>query len=301
MREINFNFLPSLTAAEIDEVLDGKLRAFREKREYAGPLTKRQRVKFDCAAFLGYLCLTKPTTDDRVLNLFREHCRNANRPVVWCERLKKYWVAHVDFYSCGWELTVDLAKAIYSYHILKLSLGDQIEQRTRANKYDFLRWDGLLAFIPGLDEPQAQALCANLADEFGSLKPKYKSPRIEVVSSKKLKEKMQNMVKFFKDGKALALQTDAGNEQQFTRDFAVALQDYITSQHFEGQHELETWLKDFAEVCCKMRGYKAEVREQRLLTVGEINPASETLINVTEHGTQVIQAVDDKALTAKPS
>lgn len=99
------------------------------------------------------------------------------------------------------------------------------------------------------------------------------------------------MVKFFKDGKALALQTDANNEQDFTNDFGLALQDYMTSPSFEGNYELNAWLKSYAEICCKMRGYKADVREQRLLTVGEINPASETCVNITEHGTQVLKAV----------
>lgn len=92
------------------------------------------------------------------------------------------------------------------------------------------------------------------------------------------------MIKLFKDGKALALQTDASDEAQFTRDFSTALQDYITSPKFEGQHEVETYLKSHVEVCCKMRGYKAAVKEQRLLTVGDINPSSETLVNVTEYG-----------------
>lgn len=101
-----------------------------------------------------------------------------------------------------------------------------------------------------------------------------------------------NMVKLFKDGKALSLQTDASDEAQFTRDFSLALQDFMTGPQFEGQHQIETWIKHHADICCKLRGYKAEsVREQRLLTIGEINPSSETLVNITEYGAQTLKAV----------
>lgn len=103
--------------------------------------------------------------------------------------------------------------------------------------------------------------------------------------------KDKNMVKLFKDGKALSVQTDASDEAQFTRDFAHALQDFMTSPQFEGQHEFEAYLKWFAEVCCKLRGYKSEVREQRLLTAGDVNPSSETLVTLTEYGTQTLKAV----------
>lgn len=57
------------------------------------------------------------------------------------------------------------------------------------------------------------------------------------------------MVKLFKDGKALALQTDASDEVKFTRDFATALQDYITSPKFEGQHEIETYYTTYVTAC----------------------------------------------------
>jgi hypothetical protein len=106
-----------------------------------------------------------------------------------------------------------------------------------------------------------------------------------------INQKENSMVKFFRDGKTLALQTDAGDERLFTQDFAIALQDFMASPQFEGMHQVETWLKSYAEICCKMRGYKADVKEQRLLTVGDIQPASETLINVAEHGTQSLKAV----------
>lgn len=111
----------------------------------------------------------------------------------------------------------------------------------------------------------------------------------DYLSAKKRIEEKHEMVKFFKDGKALAIQTDATDEREFTQDFAIAFEDYLTGDKFEGQHEIIRWLNGFAEVCCKMRGYKADVKEQRLLTYGDINPASDALVTSVANGTQIIK------------
>lgn len=97
------------------------------------------------------------------------------------------------------------------------------------------------------------------------------------------------MVRFYKDNKALALQTDATDEREFTQDFATAFEDYITGDKFEGRHEIERWLNGYAEICCKMRGYKADVKEQRLLTFGDVNPATEALVTSVANGTQMLK------------
>lgn len=94
----------------------------------------------------------------------------------------------------------------------------------------------------------------------------------------------KTMIKIFKDGKHLAIQTNAINENDFTVNFAIALQDFMTGSQYEGNHEIATLLKGYTEICCKLRGYKAEVMEQRLLTVGAIYPASDNCVTVAENG-----------------
>jgi hypothetical protein len=161
------------------------------------------------------------------------------------------------------------------------------------------RWTGPdQCWVFWLSEIEAVSTCQNLQEFIWEARTnpeawrKNMTVNVELVGNWFIQQKeKERMVKFFKDGKALALQTDAQTEQHFTRDFAIALQDFMTGQNFEGQHEIETYLHNFAEICCKMRGYKAEVKEQRLLTVGDINPASETCVTVTEHGTQMLKAV----------
>lgn len=98
----------------------------------------------------------------------------------------------------------------------------------------------------------------------------------------KTTKEINQMIKLFKDGKAIALQTDANDERQFTRQFALALQDYLTTPESTSPEQLEKVLTGYVEITCKLRGYKADVREQRIITSGDVAPSDAAVIVSTD-------------------
>lgn len=109
------------------------------------------------------------------------------------------------------------------------------------------------------------------------------------------------MIKLFKDGHAMAIQTDATNEKDFRDQFADTLAELIEKEIYKNdwQFQLRFWLGSFVEISCKLRGYKAEVREIHLLTAGTINPADSALVaSFSNAGLEVmapkIDFVDDQ-------
>jgi len=82
------------------------------------------------------------------------------------------------------------------------------------------------------------------------------------------------MIELFKDGDNMAIRTDASSEDEFIDGFTELLAHMIEKGMYETDWEfqLRFWLPCFVEICCKLRGYKASVKEQRILTSGDIAP-----------------------------
>lgn len=77
-----------------------------------------------------------------------------------------------------------------------------------------------------------------------------------------------------KDGEQFAIVTSAESEEEFRLQFALALQDMITSGKYEGEwaYHLNGWMEPATEVSCKYRGYKSSVIERRTLIAGVLDP-----------------------------
>ena len=93
-------------------------------------------------------------------------------------------------------------------------------------------------------------------------------------------------VQLFKDGDSMAIMTDAKDERQFTDEFVALLARMIDEDSFEGDWEFQLgyWLPQFVALCCKYRGYKADVMERRMLIAGDVYPAKEPIAWIDERG-----------------
>ncbi len=96
------------------------------------------------------------------------------------------------------------------------------------------------------------------------------------------------MIELFKDGDNMAIRTDCEDESDFTEKFVKLLSDLIESDIESGgapngfyssdwEFQLGFWLPQFVELCCKYRGYKAEVQEKKILVAGDL------LVNSVAH------------------
>lgn len=92
---------------------------------------------------------------------------------------------------------------------------------------------------------------------FGQARPKGVQP-------------MTGYVRFYRDGDHLAVQTNCTEEDEFMRHFAQAIASSV-SEHRLSDDETRAFLKHGFEIACKLRGYKAQVEEQRVLTAGPSN------------------------------
>lgn len=79
-------------------------------------------------------------------------------------------------------------------------------------------------------------------------------------------------VQFFKDGDSMAIVTDGNDEREFMAQAAAGLAQ--ESDRPEYERELAVWLPQIVDIVCKMRGYKANVTERRLLMAGEWLPSA---------------------------
>lgn len=112
------------------------------------------------------------------------------------------------------------------------------------------------------------------------------------------------MIEFYKDGDTLAIKTDANDEDKFIRDMSELLSGLIAKGEFmyhvedddilsadrdriekaaranDWEFQLSYLLPLVVDICCKMRGYKSPVMEQRVLVAGHIMPSSSQLVGV---------------------
>lgn len=78
------------------------------------------------------------------------------------------------------------------------------------------------------------------------------------------------MVEFYKDGDRMGIATTCLTEGQFLAEVSAGLSKMIEDGAFDGDWEfqLDGWLPDIVEICCKLRGQSNRVTEQKILKAG---------------------------------
>lgn len=100
-------------------------------------------------------------------------------------------------------------------------------------------------------------------------------------------ETMRLKTEFFKNGDAMAIRTNAATEDEFIDSAAVILDRLIEGGKYDHDwdFQLTRWLRQIVDITCKLRGYKADVDEQRVLTAGDVTPAETDRVGVADEAT----------------
>lgn len=77
-------------------------------------------------------------------------------------------------------------------------------------------------------------------------------------------------VKLFKSGDSMGVQTTATTPEEFLGEFAETIAELIEADAYHGDWEfqLRFWLPQAFEINAKLKGYKADVQEERVLYAG---------------------------------
>jgi len=83
---------------------------------------------------------------------------------------------------------------------------------------------------------------------------------------------MRPFVRLYKEGDSMAVQTNCDNEQSFLDHFTEAMSKIIEDGKYEGDWEfqLRHWIRQGFEIMAKLRGYKSDVQEERVITAGSV-------------------------------
>jgi hypothetical protein len=108
------------------------------------------------------------------------------------------------------------------------------------------------------------------------------------------------MIELYKDGDQMAILTDAKDEREFMDEMSELLDRAIRSNENETdwQFQLQRWLPQMVDVCCKYRGYKCNnVQERRVFVAGDtmLNGSDPLhVINRARERKRLIAMTDDK-------
>ena len=96
----------------------------------------------------------------------------------------------------------------------------------------------------------------------------------------------RTFVKFYKDGDTFALETNHSDYGAFVRDVVSELSAMIEANLFESdwQFQLDEWLPQIMEIGSKLRGYKAEVSVQQVITAGALTMSDAHVIRAPQPG-----------------
>jgi len=92
------------------------------------------------------------------------------------------------------------------------------------------------------------------------------------------------MIKLFKCGDNMGISTDAQDEWEFLSQFSELLSGLINEGKYKNdwQFHLNSWLPQMIEICCKYRGYKANVQESRILSIGGFLPTEVEVASIDD-------------------
>lgn len=103
----------------------------------------------------------------------------------------------------------------------------------------------------------------------------------EILTSK---QQTQNggspMVELYKDSDRFGIKTSCSDAPEFLTSTSELLAQMIESGKYDGDWEfvLRGWLPQLVEVACKLKGYRADVVEQKLIIAGTGEPSTESLV-----------------------
>ncbi len=104
---------------------------------------------------------------------------------------------------------------------------------------------------------------------------------------------MRLKTELFKSGDSMAIRTNATTEAEFIGSVSQVLSEMINGERYAGDWEFQffRWLPQVVDICCKLRGYKSEVDEYRVITAGDVSPSEGDRVGVFGERTKVMERV----------
>ena len=99
-------------------------------------------------------------------------------------------------------------------------------------------------------------------------------------------DRTMGYVRFFKGGDHHAVSTTAASEDEFVRLTAEGLAKMIQGDEYDDDwnFQLQLWLPQIIDIAAKLRGYKADVAEYRLIVAGDrVENSSDLVVEQTGH------------------
>jgi hypothetical protein len=102
------------------------------------------------------------------------------------------------------------------------------------------------------------------------------------------------MIELYKDGDTMSIVADCLNEDQFVDEFAELLSSAIENGSYDCDWEFQLcrWLRQFSDIVCSYRGYKADVDKKTVIVAGSRNPNSGDLVAVINPPRKVLEVPD---------
>lgn len=146
----------------------------------------------------------------------------------------------------------------------------QVSETGKTKQPNEIALRGYLDWLWGLIQLEERRMA--FRDDWDNMTP----TRVEETSMARLK------TEFFKNGDAMAIRTNATTEEEFISSASEVLGDLIDTGKYNGDWEfqLSRWLRQVVDITCKLRGYKADVEEQRVITAGDVAPAEGDRVGV---------------------
>lgn len=118
-------------------------------------------------------------------------------------------------------------------------------------------------------DPDSTGPCEHLDDPDGVPCPGYP----ELMEDRSMTDRQppdRRIVQLFKDGDQMGIRTTATTDEEFWRHLSAELGALIDAGRFAGDwdFQLSIWLPEAFEIAAKLRGYKADVFEERVLYAG---------------------------------
>lgn len=97
------------------------------------------------------------------------------------------------------------------------------------------------------------------------------------------------MIKLFKDGDRMAISTTLTDETLFIDQFSEIIAEMINMGDYDNDwdFQLKHWLPALVNICCKLRGYKADVQEERLITAGRLPNNEDSIASLINGAIQI--------------
>lgn len=262
-----------LTLDDLELAIEGKRRFRWNNQPYDLFLPPNLRPNYHHGKKIGFCWATSRGAYQKISNVWREYCNIHNAPCLTFFNKKTRTNICLDLFSVDYLLTENALQSIKDIiwaYASRNTWGGSGTEIIHAKELQLTVFDNekigrkILEIVNTCKENKKYP-------SINHGKEKYKPIGVDELLGRETKPMS---VQLYKEGQALAIQTDCQTEEAFTEQFCELLTMAIDGNTHAGEWEfhLRQWLPQFVELCNAYRGYKAKVTTKTIYTSGDITP-----------------------------